>query len=755
MAALILSILISTTSHAASVGWGSPPVTAKSAATLSSSQLNHVDRVATPSLQITLDPVTVTEKSMLAPSGKDQPLKIGFAREVPQPYQDDLSSWLSWKTLFDGSRVAAFSVSSPDAQAIRVGIDVADLPEAAEIRFFSSKNSESFGPFTVKSIRAQPTGGGANDTASTATLFWSPVIEGETAEVEIDLPASVESGFAIRVPKIQHLAYSLQYPDEKRLSDIGESESCNIDIKCHDTVPSNLSAAVAKIIFNDSTATYACTGTLLNDNDSSSWIPYFITANHCLSSQTVANTIDSYWFFERATCGGPDPTSVTHFTGGGDLLNTGTNSDFSFLRLRNTEIGSLSGIQFAGWSTLDPTGKTVVGIHHPQGDLKKWSQGVASGYAPLGFSVDGSGSHILVKWSQGVTEIGSSGSGLFAITGEQNNQQLFVGNLHGGSSSCSSPTAPDWYGRFDLTFPAISQWLKSSSGSSAYLESPQQDSFASGVGLIRGWVCQASTVEVQIDGGARQRVAYGTTREDTAATCGDTNNGFGYTFNWNRLGNGTHTLQAFADNVEFANVSFTVTTLGVDYLTGASKTYLLPNFPQTGSDISLSWSEPDQNFVISGTSQRASAQPVTVRAQSSAYLESPQQGSFESGIGLIRGWVCQASTVEVQIDGGARQQVAYGTTREDTAAVCGDTDNGFGYTFNWNRLGNGTHTVQAFVDNVEFANVSFTVTTLGMEYLTGVTKQYTLPSFPQSGSQVVVRWSEPHQNFVIVSFSGS
>ncbi|MBE2293669.1 MAG: hypothetical protein IAF00_01920, partial [Phycisphaerales bacterium] len=305
MATLVLSILVGAEGYAASVGWGSPPAAAKSATTPSNLQLKRMDRATTSSLQIMLDPVTVTEKSMLVPSGKDQPLKIGFAREVPQPYQDDLSSWLSWKSLSDGTQVAAFSVSSPDAQAIRVGIDVADLPEAAEIRIFGSKNSESFGPFTVKSIRAQPTGGGTNSTESAATLFWSPVIEGETAEVEIGLPASVESGFSIRVPKIQHLAYSLQYPNEKRLSEIGESGSCNIDIKCRDTVPSDLSAAVAKIIFSDNQATYVCTGTLLNDNDSSSWIPYLITANHCLSNQTVANTIDSYWFFERAICGGP------------------------------------------------------------------------------------------------------------------------------------------------------------------------------------------------------------------------------------------------------------------------------------------------------------------------------------------------------------------------------------------------------------------------------------------------------------------
>ncbi|MEE4378162.1 MAG: hypothetical protein V2J55_11725 [Candidatus Competibacteraceae bacterium] len=65
-----------------------------------------------------------------------------------------------------------------------------------------------------------------------------------------------------------------------------------------------------------------------------------------------------------------------------------------------------------------------------------------------------------------------------------------------------------------------------------------------------------------------------------------------------------------------------------------------------------------------------------------SFLESPSQGSFESGIGLIRGWVCEANQVEVSIDGGPLRQTAYGTKRGDTAAVCGDDNNGFGFTFN-------------------------------------------------------------------------
>ncbi len=751
MAALAFLALTVSEGYAVSMGGESPPAAGSVPKILTAPRLKRDYRAATIPLQITLDPATLAEKTTLATQRKDQPLKIGFTREVPPSYQGNLYPWLSWESLPDGGRTTAFSLTSPGARAIRVAMDLEGLPQGVEVRFFSLKNSEIFGPFTARSSRVQ----NVASAEPTPALFWSPVIEGETAGVEIYLPASVTGEFSIEAPKIQHLAHSLQDSDAKSLSGIGSSGSCNIDVKCRDTVPNNLSAAVAKIIFSTADGTFLCTGTLLNDNDSSSWTPYFMTANHCLSTQSVANTIDSYWFFERAVCGGPDPTSVTHFTGGGDLLATGANSDFTFLRLRDAQISSLSGIQFAGWTTTNPTGRTVTGIHHPSGDLKKWSQGTANGYAPYGERVNGSGSHTQVTWSQGVTEGGSSGSGLFAITGEQNSQQLFVGNLHGGGSSCSDQTAPDWYGRFDVTYPAISQWLNAPS-SGAHLESPQQGSFESGIGLIRGWICQASAVDVQIDGGARQRVAYGTTREDTVAACGDANNGFGYTVNWNSVGNGSHNLRAFADGVEFANVNFTVTTLGVEFLRGASAGYTLPNFPQAGSETTLGWAEPHQNFVIVGTGRnRTSSQPSTVvsRAQFPAYLESPQQGSFESGIGLIRGWICQASAVDVQIDGGARQRVAYGTTREDTVAACGDANNGFGYTVNWNSVGNGSHNLRAFADGVEFANVNFTVTTLGVEFLQGASGLYRLLDFPRTGSNVVVNWAEPHQNFVIVSFT--
>jgi hypothetical protein len=135
-----------------------------------------------------------------------------------------------------------------------------------------------------------------------------------------------------------------------------------------------------------------------------------------------------------------------------------------------------------------------------------------------------------------------------------------------------------------------------------------------------------------------------------------------------------------------------------------------------------------------------------------ANQENPSEGSYESGIGLIRGWACNAATVEVEIDGGERRLTAYGTQRGDTAEICGVSNTGYGLTFNWNLLGDGVHILRVFADGVEFSRVTFHVTTLGEDFLRGTSGEYVLPDFPHVGSRATIRWSEANQNFVIVGF---
>ena len=97
-----------------------------------------------------------------------------------------------------------------------------------------------------------------------------------------------------------------------------------------------------------------------------------------------------------------------------------------------------------------------------------------------------------------------------------------------------------------------------------------------------------------------------------------------------------------------------------------------------------------------------------------AALENPQPGSFQSGIGLIRGWVCNASRIDLEADGHINVQAVYRESRDDVRlrGQCDHSDVGFSFQINWAELGGGTHTLRALADGAEFASATFTVTTL-------------------------------------------
>ena len=139
----------------------------------------------------------------------------------------------------------------------------------------------------------------------------------------------------------------------------------------------------------------------------------------------------------------------------------------------------------------------------------------------------------------------------------------------------------------------------------------------------------------------------------------------------------------------------------------------------------------------------------TVAAAPKGSLENPGNRSFKSGIGIISGWVCNATRVEVAI-GNTRIPVVYGTSRGDTASVCGDTNNGFVTLVNWNLLGDGVHTMRLVVDGVAIGLSEFKVTTFGQEFLQGAAGAYSLFDFPRPGSTAVIEWEQSSQNFVVV-----
>ena len=132
-------------------------------------------------------------------------------------------------------------------------------------------------------------------------------------------------------------------------------------------------------------------------------------------------------------------------------------------------------------------------------------------------------------------------------------------------------------------------------------------------------------------------------------------------------------------------------------------------------------------------------------------LEIPGPNSIQSGIGIISGWKCEAGRLTVRFDGGAATAILYGSDRADTTPVCGDTDNGYAFLVNYNRLGAGQHTAVVYDNGAEFARATFSVVTTGVEFLRGVTGTGSVDL--SNGQIATVEWSEASQGFVATNFT--
>jgi len=242
--------------------------------------------------------------------------------------------------------------------------------------------------------------------------------------------------------------------DTKAVQDIGTSEACEIDVACvmpqTEALDSSKQAVAAIEFTQEDGFTYLCTGQLLNDSVASN-TPYFFSAQHCLDSAMAARTLNEYWFFDAVACGSKAVPPYVQQSAGATMLARSPDSDWALVRLN---AAPPPGVTFSAWRTDPiPTSTEVIVLHHPEGDLKKWSDGTALGYQVY---TDGS-SFAQVTYGQGSTEPGSSGAGLLTF----NNAGYYElrGGLWRGSASCENPGGIDEYSRIDGMLKLTRQYL--------------------------------------------------------------------------------------------------------------------------------------------------------------------------------------------------------------------------------------------------------------------------------------------------------
>jgi hypothetical protein len=152
---------------------------------------------------------------------------------------------------------------------------------------------------------------------------------------------------------------------------------------------------------------------------------------------------------------------------------------------------------------------------------------------------------------------------------------------------------------------------------------------------------------------------------------------------------------------------------------------------------------------LRNTSVGAIALLLAGAALATGNLENPRNGATESGIAAITGWHCTARTIELSIDGKVLGNAGTGTPRADTAGVCGRSDTGFSYLYNYALLKGGSHRVDAYADGALFASATFDVGYLGGEFLTGLAASHFVPDFPAKGVGTHLVWSQSKQNYVV------
>lgn len=399
-------------------------------------------------------------------------VKIGATRtSAASATVQGTNALLRWQASSRGGLVSALTFASEEAFGMRLGVLIDALPASALLRVYQAGyRSEAFEISGQRVNQIIENNLKAGDRTDAGRTWWTPGFDGEEVTLEIELPPGTSAdGLRIAVPRIVHLFDNLTVrvaqEDDIQLK-IGNSGDCMQDSTCYDRYSAQRDA-VARMLFVRDDGAYLCTGTLLNDRTGSG-TPFFLTANHCISSQAMASTLQTFWFYRSPTCGARTLSADSKtLTNGATLLFSAQVPDVTLLKLNDTPP---AGAMFAGWdATAKTAGTSGAGIHHPAGDLQKISIGRIVGTAACTpevgayncqYTDDMTENFYRVEWSSGAAQGGSSGSGYF-VNG------LLTGVLSTSNANCSNKGGINNYSRFDRIFPLIKRWIYAGSSSSA------------------------------------------------------------------------------------------------------------------------------------------------------------------------------------------------------------------------------------------------------------------------------------------------
>ena len=420
---------------------------------------------AMPLTEKSLISVTVSEKELL---GIENYKCDGCGKAASQRFKervgmvkpvDFLVSGKGSRKTSDGGFVYTAAIESPGAVGLRVHFTDVNLPGNAALYVYNM-DGEAFGPYTKNGE------------------FWSNTVTGQIAYVQLHHfgPASVSEKEAASF-KIAGVGYLGQkflvpfYQQKKVLEGIARTESlcsynepCVEDASCYSgTAVADAKKAAGHMLFASGGWLYICSGGLIADTDSSTQRDMFLTANHCISKGREAGSLEVYFQYWTANCGGScyDPIGTCPRTVGSSILDSSRDGDHTLLELSQS---APSGSVFLGWNNqpvANNDGTQLFRISYPSGAPQAYSKHsvettlVECTSLPIG-------EFIYSEDLIGATEGGSSGSPVMNMNGQ------IVGQLYGACGYtlevCDSEENRTVDGALAFYFPQVEEFLDPEGG---------------------------------------------------------------------------------------------------------------------------------------------------------------------------------------------------------------------------------------------------------------------------------------------------
>lgn len=370
---------------------------------------------------------------------------------APVEVDIDINSHGNWTLLDNGTQVWQLRLRVPEAQGLLLFYEDFSLPLGAQMFVYSPLTNQVLGAYT-------------GETRQRTDRLFTGIVYGEEVIIEYQAPAD-NFDIPFHIWRVD-VVYKDAGPEKELLSfGFGSSSDCHDNVACPEAAEwQNERNAAARIIVVVEEGSGYCTGTLINNTAQDGRL-LFLSAFHCMDTYTPIYDLWRFdFYYSSDACENPAAEPDFRSVLGCDSLAGRRAMDFLLLDLHPETTFGME-FYFAGWDRSGVAPDSMAIIHHPRGDIQKiaqantnatifanqinWSNGVTT---PPNH-------HYRVTYTNGTTEVGSSGGALF------DKHHHIVGQLHGdaGTTTCNATVA--YFGRLFMAWEGpdtgsrLKEWL--------------------------------------------------------------------------------------------------------------------------------------------------------------------------------------------------------------------------------------------------------------------------------------------------------